>query len=156
MAPNTSPRAWILVAGSGSAVRAEERVAAERLARLLAREQYGLIAGTWAGVDEIVTRAFLSACASEQHADRIVHIENSPQHSHHMSADFEAQLADLRRQGGQQESEEEKEREEEAQEEEEARRESDEQEREARDQEEREREEREREEREREERERAH
>jgi hypothetical protein len=83
MTGNAEPHTWIIVAGSGSNVRDDERVATERLGKLLGREGYGLVAGTWAGVDEIVTRAFLSECPGELQATRIVHISNSSHHSHH-------------------------------------------------------------------------
>jgi hypothetical protein len=83
MVDSATPRAWIIVAGSGADVRQDERIASERFGKLLAREGYGLIAGTWAGVDEIVTRAFVSERPTEALASRIVHIENSPRHSHH-------------------------------------------------------------------------
>lgn len=76
-------RSWIIVAGSGKNVREGERIASERLGKLLAREGYGLIAGTWAGVDEIVTRSFLSVAPTALLAPRIVHVENSPFYSHH-------------------------------------------------------------------------
>lgn len=71
------------MAGSGSGVRDEERVASKRLGELLAREGYGLVVGTWRGVDEIVTEALLDQLSPQAAAKRVVHIENtSPLQGH--------------------------------------------------------------------------
>lgn len=72
---------WVLVTGAGLGLQPSERTAATRLGRLLARDGYGLISGTWGGVDEHVTRAFVDATLKS--SSRIVHVENSPPHSNH-------------------------------------------------------------------------
>jgi hypothetical protein len=74
---------WVLVTGAGLNVTAEEQAAATLLGGLLAREGYNLIAGTWAGVDELVTRAFLRIVPDAEHATRIVHVVNHDFRGHH-------------------------------------------------------------------------
>ena len=74
---------WILVSGAGVDLHESERTAASRLGSLLAREGYGLIAGTWGGVDEQVTRAFVSSVPEDEARSRIIHVENHDWRSSH-------------------------------------------------------------------------
>src|ERR1044071_2908339 len=74
---------WVLVTGAGVGLHDAERAAARRLGALLGREGYGLIAGTWGGVDEEVTRSFVNAIPVDSCAERIIHIENSDDRSFH-------------------------------------------------------------------------
>jgi TIR domain len=77
------PRAWVLVTGAALSLSDVERIAAWDLGRLLAREGYGLIAGTWGGTDHLVTEAFVSTCDRDCLAESVIHVENHPPHSKH-------------------------------------------------------------------------
>lgn len=74
---------WVLVTGAGLNLQPAERGAAMLLGSLLAREGYSLIAGTWGGVDEHVTRAFVSTLPTDQAASRVIHVENHDWRSYH-------------------------------------------------------------------------
>jgi nucleoside phosphorylase/predicted Rossmann-fold nucleotide-binding protein len=58
-AMEAGPRAWVLVAGTGSSkpTRAQT-LAARAVGRALARRGFGLVTGGWVGVDKEVTQAF--------------------------------------------------------------------------------------------------
>ena len=53
---------WVLVVGTGIpwCLSCSERLAASAIGKSLAQYQYGLITGGWPGVDEIVTKSYIS------------------------------------------------------------------------------------------------
>jgi hypothetical protein len=79
----SGPRAWVLVTGASGSLNDAERIAASNLGRLLAREGYGLVAGTWGGTDQLVTEAFVRTCDGALLPELVVHVANNPLHSSH-------------------------------------------------------------------------
>jgi hypothetical protein len=71
------------VTGAATNLNDAERAASSLLGRLLAREGYGLISGTWGGTDEIVTQAFVGGTDPAIVDKRIFHVANSPYYSSH-------------------------------------------------------------------------
>lgn len=77
--PSTdSPRAWVLVAGTGRKNKLSAKLAqtCDALGTSLAKAGYGVITGGWPGVDEAVARGFAQATPGGPNAleSRLVHV----------------------------------------------------------------------------------
>lgn len=75
---STSPRAWILVAGTGNIeeIGAKERETCAQLGSALAEANYGLVTGGWPGVDELTLRSFAQTLTTRGKAleDRVIQV----------------------------------------------------------------------------------